>query len=95
MAYRVEYSSRIKWEQKVDEKKSGSMMWAGLFFVLFLCLVNLRWDEGRELLFQILLPGDAHVTWNCMQQLMDSLRQGTSVSCAVQEFCNEILQSCC
>ena len=94
MAYRVEYRSRIKWEQRTENKESGRYIWAGIFLLLFLILVNLNWPEGRELLFQRVLPGDAHVTWRCIQGLADSLGQGTSLPCAVQEFCNEMLQSC-
>ena len=94
MAYRVEYRSRIKWEQKAETKGSCRYLWIGVFFLLFVTLVNLHWEEGRDLLFRLVLPGDSHVTWRCIQELMDSLRQGIPLSCAVQEFCNEILQGC-
>lgn len=94
MSYRVEYNSELKWEHKDERKGSSRYLWTGLFFLCFLMFVNLCWEEGKEVLFQILLPGDAHVTWNGMLHLSDNLRQGIPFSFAVQEFCNEMLQGC-
>ena len=94
MPYRVEYDSRIKWEQS---RKSGGKylwLWTGICFAGFVLLVNLFWDAGREVLLQLVFPGDAQVTWNGVLQLTENLRQGISLQAAVQEFCNEILQSC-
>ena len=94
MSYRVEYNAALKWEQRTQAKGSHGFLWTGLFLLSFLLLVNLCWEEGKEVLFQILLPGDAHVTWNGMVQLSDNLRQGIPLSFAVREFCNEMLQGC-
>ena len=94
MAYRVEYDSKVKWEQKSDRNPSRRFLMVCLFFAVFLALVNLNWGVGKEVLFQLLLPGDAHATWSGMLQFSDNLRNGIPVSFAFREFCDGILQSC-
>lgn len=94
MSYRVEYDSKVKWEQCTKPKGSYRVLLTGLFLMLFFLLVNFGWEEGKELLFQLMLPGDAHVTWNGMQQLSENLSSGIPLQFAIREFYNEILQGC-
>ena len=94
MAYRVEYDSKVKWEQRSEVNHFSRFFVGCIFFAVYLILVHLNWNTGKEVLFQLLLPGDAHVTWNGMVQMSDNLRNGIPLSFAFREFCNGILQSC-
>lgn len=94
MSYRVEYDSGIKWEKSRKSGGKYTWLWTGICFAGFVLLVNLFWDTGREVLLQLVLPGDTQVTWNGMQQLSENLRQGIPLQAAVHEFYNEILQGC-
>ena len=94
MAYRVEYNSKVKWEHRAEGRYFRRFLMAFGFFALFLILVGFNWSMGKEVLFQLLLPGDAHATWDGMVQLSENLRNGIPASFAFREFCNGILQSC-
>ena len=94
MSYRVEYGSQFRWEQSRETGGKYVWLWTLFSFGVFVLLVNLFWDEGRELLLQLVLPGDAQATWNGMLQFSENLRQGLPLELAVQKFCNEILQGC-
>lgn len=94
MAYRVEYDSKVKWEEQPKGKPSCRFLVGCGCFALFLILVSLHWSAGKEILVQLLLPGDAQATWNGMVQLSDNLRNGIPLSFAFREFCDGILQSC-
>lgn len=94
MSYRVEYDSGIKWEQSRKSGRKNLWVWTGICFAVFVLLVNLFWDAGREVLLQLILPGDARASWNGVLQLSDNLRQGIPLQAAVRDFCYEILQGC-
>ena len=94
MAYRVEYNSKVKWEEQPKTNHSRRFFVGCAFFVLFLILVSLHWSAGKEILVQLLLPGDSQATWNGMVQLSENLRNGIPLSFAFREFCDGILQSC-
>ena len=94
MAYRVEYRSKVKWEHRSERNHIRRYLVSFGFFAVFLILVCLNWSVGKEVLLQLLLPGDAHATWNGMVQLSENLRNGIPLSFAFREFCDGILQSC-
>jgi len=91
MSYRVEYDSGGKPEVQ-EQWGMRRVMITGVCFVLFLIFVNLFWQNGKALLFELMLPGDSVTTWNSVQQLTEQLRSGVPIQFAVKEFCNDILQ---
>ena len=93
MSYRVQYD----WSGKSD---SDNKTWTvrrlfvvSMFFILFLGLVFHFWEDGSEFLVNLLLPGDAVLTWNALEQLMQNLYGGMPLSVAAQEFYHGVLQS--
>lgn len=93
MSYRVQYDSNMKWEA---EKKSWGVrrLWMiGLCFLLFVGMVFHFWKDGAQVLLQLLLPGDAAMTWLAMEQLTQNLYQGMPLPVAAQEFCYGIIQA--
>lgn len=93
MSYRVQYDSDMKWEA---EKKPGMgrRLWlTGLFLILFFVLVFRYWEDGAQVLRQVLLPGDAVTTWNSLNQFTWNLYQGVSLPVAAKEFCQNVMQS--
>ena len=94
MSYRVEYDSQWKKEERTDSWGMRRVAMVCFFLFVFCLVVNLFWVQGRQLLLQVLVPGDAVVTLAHLEQLAQNLHQGTSVQTAVMEFCDGILQGC-
>ena len=68
-------------------------MWVftGVFLLLFAAMTAAFWPEGREVLMEILLPGDPEVTWNALETMATQLRSGEAIGDAVMAFCREIV----
>ena len=94
MSYRVEYGEKIKWEKAEEDWGMRRVIITGIFCMFFVLLVHLFWEEGKEVMIRLLVPGDAVTTWNSVQQLAEHLRQGIPLEFAAKEFCHEILQTC-
>lgn len=91
MGYRVEYGPMGE-DKKWDSGKQGGN--AGLiaaFFLAFLLLVNGFWPRGREVLRQLLWPGDWAVTSAAVETFAQGLRAGDSMGTAVESFCRSVI----
>ena len=86
MGYRIEYLSHKK-EHRLWIVLP--MTWA--FFLLFCLLVHLFWPQGQQLLQELLWPGDAAVTRQAAEAMVQQLRWGVPVSEAVETFCMTII----
>jgi len=93
MSYRVEYDPDIKWGRKKEEWGIRRVIITGMFFFLFCAAVHSFWQEGRDVLFRLLLPGDAEITWSSLEQFTQNLQEGIPLRFAAREFCHGILQS--
>lgn len=91
MSYRVEYDTEGKWERGSDAWGLRRFVTTAVFLLLFFLMVMVFWSDGKEILFQIFVPGDSITTWNEFQQLRDQLHQGIPFPFAFREFCHEIL----
>lgn len=90
MGYRVEYEPMEK--RKVEEKKSRRVpALTAAFLLFFFLLVHAFWPRGREVLGEILWPGDAAVTAAALEQFAQELRMGQPLGDAVEGFCREII----
>lgn len=91
MGYRVVYEPAPKQAAVIQERKSRIPGMAAAFFLLFLLLVNGFWPKGRDVLQQILWPGDGETVWNAAESFARNLRCGETFSDAAESFCREIL----
>lgn len=65
-------------------------VWGIASGVLMVCLFC-GWEEGREAVRQLLIPGDAAVTVGAVEELTANLRQGSGLREALQCFCIRVL----
>lgn len=93
MSYRVEYTWDLKWEKKKDEWGIRLVIVSGFFFVLFLLSVGIFWEQGREVLWQLVFPGDAVLTWNALEDFAGDIQQGIPLRFAAENFCQELVNS--
>ena len=61
------------------------------FIAIALAVTVVAIPKSRRALKTALLPGDGAVTEQALQGLVEDLRQGSSVSQAVEAFCREII----
>lgn len=83
MGYRIDYGP--------GPRRRVSPMVAG-WFLLFLLLVGAFWPKGREVLGDVLFPGDWAVTTAAMEDFARTLRSGEELGVAVEGFCRTILK---
>lgn len=89
MGYRVEYQT-VRKVRRMEQKKSGQAALTAVFFVVFLIITTLLWPEGREVLREILLPGDPAVTVAALETLAEELQTGVQLGDALENFCQSI-----
>lgn len=92
MSYRIEYGSG-KPRQQSKDPFSRRLLLTAAFLGIFCALVTLFWQEGRQLLYAILIPGDAEITLEAAEAFADSLSSGASFSHAAADFCRSVLQN--
>lgn len=90
MGYKISYEP-IRKLRGAQTRRSRIGALVGIFFLLFLLMVNLFWAEGKDVLRDLVMPGDAAVTTAALNQLSVNLKQGLPVQESVEEFCRAIL----
>ena len=77
----------------MNEKASGRrIFWlTGAFLLTFALLTLQFWPRGRDVLEEVILPGDAAVTKQAFSVMTEQLRRGEAVSDAVAAFCREVI----
>lgn len=91
MGYRVEYETA---GNTGTQRKSDTRHIPGLtaaFLLLFVLLVHGFWPRGREVLRELILPGDATVTAAALEGFALDLRMGQPLGEAVEGFCREVI----
>ena len=88
VGYRIEYGKTAEKFQIVDRKKKPFpvAVVAGLMI-----LATLMIPKSREVVRDLILPGDGAVTAAAIETLVDGLRAGESLGDAVTVFCQEII----
>lgn len=88
MGYRIEYGQTAVVKQIAEHKKKR-------FPAAVLCGVLLAgvllFPQVREVLSDLLLPGDGAVTASALEGLADDLKEGETLEYAVRVFCQEII----
>lgn len=91
MGYRIVYGPQPEPESR---KAGGTVRLRTMIaaaFLIFSLVVRLTWNEGSEIMRQILLPGDLSVTEQAFSEMITDLREGESVADAFTVFCRAVL----
>lgn len=88
MAYSIGYGNQPK--PKYIQKKSNILMLTCLFFIFFLLMINIFWQDGAQTLRQMLLPFEEN-TIAAFEELVTDLSSGTALSDAVTAFCQDVI----
>lgn len=60
-------------------------------FLLFLLLTNLFWPAGKQMLWELCIPGDAELTAAAFETMVEDIRVGEPISDALTAFCREVI----
>lgn len=90
MGYRVEYEP-VKKVRGAEKRTSRVAALTAVSLALFGILVCSFWDRGREVLQDLLLPGDGAVTAAAMEDLVRDLQTGLPLGEAVEGFCRTVI----
>lgn len=88
VGYRIEYGQTAVKIQTVDRKKKRFPVAA---IAALMLLAALMIPKSREVVRDLILPGDGMVTAAAIETLVDDLRAGESLEDAVTVFCQEII----
>ncbi len=87
MGYVIDYGTG----QKSRFITGRSLLWAAFIFTVFCLIIVTCWEEGRQVLQTVLLPGDWEQAKLAGEDLIHALRGGESFPDAVSAFCREII----
>ena len=91
MGYRIDYGQPFDKKYPMPDRRSRLPWMVCIALLLFALLTNLFWPEGRAVLAEFLIPGDAAVTSAAFSDMVADVRAGVTVSDALAAFCREIL----
>ena len=91
MGYRVEYQP-IKKTPGALKKTSRAPAMTAVCRRLFLLVVNSIWPRGKEVLRDVLIPGDAAGTMAALEDFALELRAGEELPSAFETFCRNVIR---
>lgn len=91
MGYRVEYET-VRKVRRMEQRTTRLPALTAAAFVLFLVLVGSFWPKGKEVLREILIPGDPAVTVAALEDLAEELKTGTELDDALENFCQTVVR---
>lgn len=89
MSYRIVYGPMP--DPPGKETNSWCRVLTAVFLLLFVLGVRMVWPDGRELLRNLLLPGEPGVTEVALVDLVEDLRSGTAVGESFTAFCQQVI----
>lgn len=91
MGYRIVYESAIVKKTKIRRVTSPKqyIIIGSLVLLMLLSICWLGWNKTN--IRRYLLPGDPDITGAAIEELIEEIRSGTSVTDAVSAFCKEIV----
>ena len=92
MGYRIDYDRDTGHYEVLREYKWRLPILTFLCFGLFLFLISWFWPEGMAVLRDLAIPGDNAVTVQALQNMVERLRQGSTIHQAVEAFCEEVIR---
>ena len=90
MSYRIEYQPM----KRPGSRQGGSLRrpaLTGMFFLLFVFLVDAFWPQGREMLRELLIPGDPDVTVEAFGVFANAIQSGSPFGDAAEAFCRTVM----
>lgn len=91
MSYRIEYAAVPETAQIRNNHPLRTFFLTTTVFTVFLIALHTCFPRGWEVLQDLLWPGDAEVTRQAINTLVNDLRTGQTFSEAAQAFCREIM----
>lgn len=91
MAYRIEYDGGNQKYEIIMPRQESFLWMISAALMLFILLTAFFWQEGWEVLRDMLIPGDDTVTLNALSGLMGNLHGGMELGEAIRAFCEEVL----
>ena len=90
MGYRIVYGpvEDIRPRPKSDRRLRVMIAFAFLLFAIFL---RMHWQDGAEMLREVLLPGDLTVAEQAFSEMVVGLRNGEGMADALTAFCQKIV----
>lgn len=89
MGYHIIYDGKGK--ECAADRRMRRLAMTGGFFLCFLWLVCIFWQEGREILKILLIPGDPEHTIQAAEVFAQELGSGFSLGDAARNFCISVL----
>ncbi len=91
MGYRIEYGSSSVQRKPLKRKPHYAAIATavGVLSLVFLAIAIKH--AGLTWVRDVLLPGDPAITAAALENMVDSMRSGSSIAEAVTAFCQEIL----
>lgn len=91
MSYRIEYDSHLgKYEIRKEYPGRRRLLLAGAFS-LFLLYTFSCWEDGAEVIRNLLIPGNDTVTVQAFQNMKSELSRGTHFGEALYGFCSFVI----
>lgn len=91
MSYRVEYFWDRDLRPAPVRRGIRPVLFMLIFFGVFLVSVSAWWQQGREVLMQLLFPGDRGAVVAAFSDLTRQLDQGIPLLEAAESICNGLL----
>ena len=89
MGYRVDYQPLRK-VRGIEKCRSRLLSLTALCFLLFCVLVSQFRPQTADMIWELLVPGDAAVTTAALDVLAEELKSGESFEEALKDFCLRI-----
>ena len=90
MSYQIVYDSLPSRNSKRVPVLSRSGLLAFVFFCALILIVFTFWEEGRNILCYLMIPGDTEKTLHSLEIFMGNLRNGSSFVNAAEAFCADV-----
>ena len=91
MGYQIAYpGEKYKMSRRPPDRRLRRRMTA-LWFLIFLVTVCFFWQEGREVLRKILIPGDPEMTVAAVETMAEDISRGLPLKEAAAAFCRTVL----
>ena len=91
MSYRIDYGGGVPVTYRVPRRKTSIQMMTALCMILFALAVGRFWPRGKQMLREVLLPGEPTVTEQAFSALVTDLTQGVELEVAMTAFCQQII----
>ena len=91
MGYRIEYEGYEKEQNPKEDTNTARILLTLMFSAACFLLVMTCWQEGRELLLKLVIPGDPEQTIQAVCTFAEELRDGAPIQRAAAAFCESVI----